>query len=668
MTSTTTNDGTNSRGGRPITGEACFRANGYGVRITLAGKRTTIRLSALGRTETPEATTRAGRYRDVIATLARDGRALPHATLEPLARSLAALPETRLDAAREVMELLLGARRPANELAAVLGGIVSAPSDDAARAAVRLARLAADGRAALPQDAPSADWITPGLSPDRAALLAPSPGTTPGTFGHVAELWMAGKLAAAFPGRVRAKQSHAADRPALAHVLPVLAKVPVRGFTLDHGEAALSAIPTRIGPTYRARIAMTVRQLLSYAVFPLRWAKENPLPPRWVPQGRSKLERQILMPREEHAVLACRAIPVWLRVFMAWQARQGTRYADASRLTLASITFQGERATITLCKTKDRDPRSWALDADDTAMIRAWLTYRRKQGEQLGPTSPLFVGANGGPLSGSNLAETIRVAIWDAGIRRASLFTRTEHSWPHEEHDLRALFCTYSLAKGRPLSWITDRTGHTLDALEGYQRPSRRWAETELGDLAPSVRAIPELAALVGLAPLPPPRLVRNPGDMTERPHTAMTWRQKVSAQASQRQQPRRHAGSHKPAKAQEKEKTPAEARGRRGPGTRAPASGVTHDGRPTHRRATTSLLNDLGCFCNTVASSRSLDAPRLSFQDAGAMRTPRSSEVKRYAAMAARMATSCAAKSLVAPRRGTAHRTRVDRRPNRDA
>ncbi|MDC3986197.1 site-specific integrase [Polyangium jinanense] len=547
MTSTTTNDGTTSRGGRPITGEACFRANGYEIRITLAGKRTTIRLAGLGRVETPEATARAGRYREVIATLAREGRALPLAALESLARSLAALPETRLDAAREALAILLGAGRPAGELAAVLSGIVAAPTDDAARAAIALARLAAEGRAILPEGERSAlDWIPPGLTHERAALLAPSPGTLPGSFGHLAELFLSGRLAAVFPGRVHKKTSYAADRSGLRHVLPALGRIPCRALTLDHGEAALSGIPDRLGPGYVRSIASSVRHLLSLAVYPLRWTETLPLPAKWVPRAKVNLERQILMPAEEHTLLACTAIPLCLRVFVAWQARQGTRLIDAERLTLSSLTFQGDRATVRLAKTKDNDPRSWALDPADTMMIRAWIEWRRKRGENLTPTTPLFPGPRCAVIQRSGLAQWLRSALWDAGIRRAALFTRSAESWPHEEHDLRALFCTYSLAKGRALSWITDRTGHSLQSLETYRRHERRWSEMELGDLAPSVQAIPELAALAGLDPLPPPPLPGQPGDLDVRPITAERSPGKVLARVSAQGRDRRGANGER--------------------------------------------------------------------------------------------------------------------------
>ncbi|MBK9260994.1 MAG: site-specific integrase [Polyangiaceae bacterium] len=534
MSSIKTRDGTNSRSGRPIIGEASFRANGYEIRITLAGKRTTIRLPALGRTETPDATARAERYRDAVATFAREGRTLPRAALEPIARSIASLPETRLDAAREAFQIMLAAGRPAGELAAILSGIIAAPNDDAARAAVKLSKLAADGRASLPADERlSYDWIPPGLAPERAALLAPSSGTLPGTFGHLAELFLSGRLADAFPGRIHKRANYDSDRSGLRHVLPALANVPCRGLTLDHGEQALSAIPERLGPKYVQSIASNIRHLLNLAVYPLRWTETNPLPAKWVPRSDVKLERQILMPAEEHTFLACTTIPLFMRVFVAWQSRQGTRYIDAARLTVSSITFQGERATVRLAKTKDNDPRSWALDPDDTMMIRTWLEWRKKQGEKLDPSSPLFPGQSGGVIEPSYLALRIRMGLWEAGVSRAALFTRSQHSWPHEEHDLRALFCTYSLAKGRPASWVSDRTGHSLASMETYRRPARRWSEVELGDLAPSIRAIPELAALAGLEPLPPTPLPAQPGDLTVRPDTAKLPHERVSAQVS---------------------------------------------------------------------------------------------------------------------------------------
>lgn len=534
MTTTKKRDGTNSRGGRPIIGEASFRANGYEIRITLAGKRTTIRLPALGRTETPESTTLADRYRDAIAMLAREGRNLPRAALETIARSIASMPDTRLDAAREASQIMINANRPTGELVAILSAIVAAQNDGAARAAIALARFTAEGRAARNEtDRLSLDWIPPGLAPERAALLAPNPGTLPGTFGHLAELFLSGRLADAFPGRVHKKADYASDRSGLRHVLAVLDRVPCRGFTIDTGEAALSQLPTHLGPAYVRAIASGVRHLLSLAAYPLRWIETNPLPAKWVPRANVNLERQILMPGEEHTFLACTTIPLCLRVFVAWQSRQGTRYIDAARLTVSSLTFQGERAIVRLDKTKDNDPRSWALDPDDTALMRAWIEWRKNRGEKVNASTPLFPGQKCAIIERSRLAQWIRSALWDCGIRRAALFTRSPHSWPHEEHDLRALFCTYSLAVGRPLSWITDRTGHSLQSMETYRRPARRWSEMELANLAPSIRAIPELAEIAGVEPLPAPPLMAQPGDLNVRPLTATLRPERVLAQVS---------------------------------------------------------------------------------------------------------------------------------------
>lgn len=547
MTTTKILDGTNSRNGRPITGEASFRANGYEIRITLAGKRTTIRLPALGRTESPDATSRAKRYRDVIATLAREGKTLPSAALEPIARSIASLPDTRLDVADEAFEILLRAGRPAGELAAVLSAIIGAPNDGAARAAVKLSKLAAEGRASLPsEERLSFDWIPPGLVHERALMLAPTSGVIPGTFGHLAELFLSGRLADAFPGRVKKRSRYDSDRSGFRHVLPALAHIPCRAFNLDHGEMALSGIPDRLGPKYVQMIASNVRHLMALAVYPLRWIESNPLPQKWVPKANVKLERQILMPGEEHAFLACTSIPLFLRVFVAWQSRQGTRYIDAARLTISSITFQGERAVVRLGKTKDNDPRSWALDPDDTILIRTWLEWRKNQGEKLEPSSLLFPRQDGGIIEPALIALRIRMGLWEAGIRRAALFTRSPYSWPHEEHDLRALFCTYSLAKGKPLPWITDRTGHCLASMQAYQRPARRWSEMELGDLAPSIRAIPELAALAGFEPLTPPPLLTQPGDLEVCPDTAKLPHERLTAQVSAQIRDRWGAGKVK--------------------------------------------------------------------------------------------------------------------------
>jgi hypothetical protein len=81
------------------------------------------------------------------------------------------------------------------------------------------------------------------------------------------------------------------------------------------------------------------------------------------------------------------------------------------------------------------------------------------------------------------------------GVTRAELHASdSKESLPIRIHDLRALFCTVSIAQGRPDTWIRDRTAHkTLSMLDRYRRQARMFDELNLGPLAPLDIAIPEL-------------------------------------------------------------------------------------------------------------------------------------------------------------------------------
>lgn len=70
-------------------------------------------------------------------------------------------------------------------------------------------------------------------------------------------------------------------------------------------------------------------------------------------------------------------------------------------------------------------------------------------------------------------------------------------------HDLRGTFVTLSLANGKTETWVQQRTGHTSSIMiNRYRRAAMTADELNLGALRPLHRAIPELAALAGDAPI----------------------------------------------------------------------------------------------------------------------------------------------------------------------
>src|SRR5213075_1591234 len=79
-------------------------------------------------------------------------------------------------------------------------------------------------------------------------------------------------------------------------------------------------------------------------------------------------------------------------------------------------------------------------------------------------------------------------------VTRARLFQKCKNTLRFGAHAFRHSFATRSLATGRSDDWVRQRTGHTSPELLTYPEAARALEELELGDVAPLVTAIPELA------------------------------------------------------------------------------------------------------------------------------------------------------------------------------
>src|SRR5690606_8873528 len=135
--------------------------------------------------------------------------------------------------------------------------------------------------------------------------------------------------------------------------------------------------------------------------------------------------------------------------------------------------------SVRLDDNKTDDPRSWALQPDVVAALRAWREILAERSAGLvAPTARVIVGLRRG--KGVDLehgAIHFRDHITLAGVTRPELFERSTSRQPIRLHDLRATFVTVSLANGRTDAWVTDRTGHSLGQLEKYRRTARHHHE-----------------------------------------------------------------------------------------------------------------------------------------------------------------------------------------------
>jgi len=103
------------------------------------------------------------------------------------------------------------------------------------------------------------------------------------TFGAFTEHYLSGDLAEQHPDHVDKIKTVEDYRLRLAHVLPILAPIPLADFTLEHADYAMSQLPRHLKSGTRRNVAKVVHRILSLAAYPAKIIKVNPLPRGWLP-------------------------------------------------------------------------------------------------------------------------------------------------------------------------------------------------------------------------------------------------------------------------------------------------------------------------------------------------------------------------------------------------
>ena len=318
------------------------------------------------------------------------------------------------------------------------------------------------------------------------------------TFGKIAEQWTTDELAKLYPDHVKPKD-HADDKSKLEYLCALdvggvkLGELPIDSVALDHCEAAMRQLPASAKrPSTRRHYAQVIHRVLALAVYPLRVLAASPLPRGFMPKAGKPPAFSYLYPDEDARLMACGEVTVNDRVLFGFLDREGPRAGEATGLQLRD--FDLERGAVKLDENKTDDPRTWALDAGVTRALRAYVERCRSDAK---PTDPMFVDAEGRSYDPAKLAEPLRLALGEAGVKRTELFNSTGARGRLRAHDLRGTFVTLSLANGRTETWVADRTGHRSSAMiNRYRRSARSAMELGLGALLPLDQAIPELRRL----------------------------------------------------------------------------------------------------------------------------------------------------------------------------
>ena len=319
------------------------------------------------------------------------------------------------------------------------------------------------------------------------------------TFRDVAHDWTSGKLHEKFPDHVKAKRTADGDRRLLTTICAIpfegstIGDVPIDRFGIEQAEHALRGLPESAErPSTRRHYGQCIARVLGLAVYPLRLINANPLPKGFLPKVGTPPLYPYIHPGEEAALLACRAVPLALRMAHGFSVREGLRASELAALNVQDFAFTDDGASVTLDANKTDDPRSWALRPDTAKALRDWFKMRKAE-----PTDPAFVDVNDGRLETPELAKRLRRALLAAGVDRRALHHAGKNTRPYRWHDARGSFITIASANGKSEAWIADRTGHrSSQMINRYRRPARQAGELGLGDWSDLSTMVPELAAV----------------------------------------------------------------------------------------------------------------------------------------------------------------------------
>jgi integrase len=324
------------------------------------------------------------------------------------------------------------------------------------------------------------------------------------TFKDVSEMWTSGDLAKRFRRRVK-DVGHAENISRLErYVYPIeyqgksIGATPMREFTLDQADYVVGRPEVPDGSL--RHVAQLISRICKLAAYPLRAIQRSPLPPGWLPPKNDSKEKTFLFPDEEATFQRNTKVPLVRRLLVGFCAREGPRKENAVTIEWSDLALDhAGAAMIVLDVTKNGRGGSWVLDPGTAEALRRWrkicpsdryvfpaaaLPYHRKRNAD----APLYV---------DHLADQLRDALLEAGVKRAQLFKRSAHRIPLRAHDLRASFVTLALATGKTEDWVTTRTGHgSSQMVAAYRRQAKTAAEANLGWFTPLHEIIPELAVL----------------------------------------------------------------------------------------------------------------------------------------------------------------------------
>ena len=330
------------------------------------------------------------------------------------------------------------------------------------------------------------DWdrIVAAFEEERAKVAAEKSTADGPTFASVAKDWTSGALAKKYPDHVKKKRTAGDDAILVKKYMGSIAATPIASFKLSDAAGVMAGLPAHLSPASRRHVAQTLSRVLALAVFPLQLLPASPIPRGWLPLVPRASQRQQAMPTvaEHDGFLGCGAVPLVVRLFAGFIAREGMRHEEAEQLGWEDLDL--ENGLVRLDENKTDDPRGWALRPGTLRALSRW--HKRCDKPKAGA---VFVRDDGAPLR--LRASTYRVLLTEAGGTRVELHEGSATTKPTGLHALRGLFVTERLAHGATERWISDRTGHRSSTMiSTYQRRARSWSEARMAELRDLDQAI----------------------------------------------------------------------------------------------------------------------------------------------------------------------------------
>lgn len=327
------------------------------------------------------------------------------------------------------------------------------------------------------------------------------------TFRDINEMWLSGVLHERHAIEHKGEDSVANTRGLMNLILPILGNLPVASITVedcDKVKTAVNAKRKRNGEKLKLgqkkKYTRAVRQVLGFAVEPLRLIKVVPVSEDWCFKGQDEKKAfQMIYPREDAKLMRCGEVDIMDRFYLAMLWRYALRPGECARLRWRHLSFVDDGLVkLNIDKTKTRRARSFHLDDDAIAVFVAL----RPADAQLND----LVFPHAFSVLKRVVQEVLHPALQVAGIDkdRPELFENTDERRHIVAHDGRATYITLKGGLGATELEIMRVSGHeTSKEIRTYTR--------EMGELAEQVKKgrltwFEPLDLLFGLRAEPTPR------------------------------------------------------------------------------------------------------------------------------------------------------------------